>query len=94
MKVSRKWLLWAHTPGAESGQPLALQLCELAEAPGKGCVEITDTKLIAEIVDVAECYRNPSHGDALYDMGPWWMGYPGKVIKAGKAALRAAVVQP
>lgn len=93
MKVSRKWLLWAHTPGAESDQPLAYRLCELAEAPGRGSVEVTEPELIAEIVDVAECYRNPSPGDALYDMGPWWMGYPRKVIKAGKAALRAAVSQ-
>lgn len=93
MKVSRKWLLWAHTPGAESGQPLALQLCDLAEAPGRGAVEIEAPSLIAEIIDVAECYKNPSCGDALYDMGPWWMGYPRKVINAGKAALRAAAVQ-
>ena len=74
MKVSRKWIDWAHGPGAEDGQSLAMTLCDLA--------------LIAELVDVAELYRNPCTGDALYDMGPWWIGQPRRIISEGRAALR------
>jgi hypothetical protein len=89
MRVSRKWLEWAHGPGAEDGQPLATRLCELANTPGNGAVDVTDPALIAEVVDVAECYRNPSLGDALYDRGPWWRSQPSKIIASGKAELRA-----
>lgn len=89
MKVSRKWIDWAHGAAAEDGQPLAVRLCDLANAPGKGNLEITDPVLIAEIVDVAELYENPSYGDALYDMGLWWRGQPRKIITAGRAELRA-----
>jgi hypothetical protein len=88
MKVSRKWIEWAHGPGAEDGQPLATTLCDLASSPGTGAVCITDPALIAELVDVAELYRNPCTGDALYDMGPWWMGQPRRIISEGRAALR------
>ncbi len=89
MKVSSKWIDWAHGPGAEDGQPLAMRLCELADAQQKGSVPIDDAALIAELVSVAELYRNPTSGDSLYDMGPWWRGQPGKIISEGRAALRA-----
>lgn len=87
LKVSRKWIDFAHEPGAESGQPLAIKLMEIAEKPGKGSVEITDPELIAEIVDVAELYVDSTPGDAVYDMGIWWRGQPRKIIEAGKAEL-------
>ena len=88
MKVSRKWIDWAHGPGAEDGQSLAMTLCDLASSPGTGAVCVTAPALIAELVYVAELYRNPCAGDALYDMGPWWMGQPGRIISEGRAALR------
>ena len=88
MKVSRKWIDWAHGPGAEDGQSPAMTLCDLASSPGKGAVCVTDPVLIAELVDVAELYRNPCAGDALYDMGPWWIGQPGRIISEGRAVLR------
>ena len=88
MKVSRKWIEWAHGPGAEDGQPLAMALCDLASSPGTSAVCITDPVLIVELIDVAELYRNPCAGDALYDMGPWWMGQPGRIISEGRAELR------
>ena len=88
MKVSRKWIDWAHGPGAEDGQSLAMTLCDLASAPGTGAVCVNDPALIAELVDVAELYRNPCAGDALYDMGPWWIGQPRRIISEGRAALR------
>ena len=87
MKVSRRWIEWAHGPGAEDGQPLAMSLCDLASAPGACSIEIADTVLIAELVNVAWLYVNPCRGDALHDMGPWWMGQPRRVISEGRAEL-------
>ena len=54
MKVSRRWIEWAHGPGADDGQPLAVALCDLASSPGTGSVTVTDPVLIGELVDVAE----------------------------------------
>lgn len=88
MKVSRKWIEFAHEPGAESGQPLAQRLMEIAEQPGKGAVEITDPDIIAELVDVAELYANSQYGDAVYDMGLWWRSQPRKIIEEGRRALK------
>jgi hypothetical protein len=93
MKVSRRWIEWAHGPGAEDGQPLAMSLCDLASAPGAGSIEIADPTLIAELVDVAGLYVNPRRGDALHDMGLWWMGQPRRVISEGRAALLCGTVQ-
>jgi hypothetical protein len=89
MKVSRKWIEWAHTPPAESSVEASVRPCELAESPGTGRVEITDTVLLEELVSVAACYRNPTSGDALFEMGPWWRGQPAKIVVAGCAALRS-----
>lgn len=66
----------------------SIKLCELAEAPGRGSVEVNDAELLKELVSVAECYRNPRRGDDLYDMGVWWRGQPAKIIAEGRAALR------
>ena len=87
MKVSRRWIEWAHGPGAEDGQPLAMSLCDLASSPGAGSISVSDPALIAELVGVAELYVNPCWGDALHDMGPWWMGHPRRVVSEGRAAL-------
>ena len=90
MKVARRWIEWAHGAGAEDGQPLAMSLCDLVSAPGAGSIEVTHPALIAELVDVAGLYVNPCRGDALHDMGPWWMGQPRRIIFEGRASLRAA----
>ena len=93
MKVSRRWIEWAHVPGADVGQPLAMVLCDLASSPGTGTVSVTDPALIAERVDVAELYVNPRRGDALYDMGPWWMGQLRQIISQVKAELLRGMVR-
>lgn len=90
MRVSRKWIEWAHVPPAESGVEASLRLCELADAPGRGAVEVTDLDLVRELVDVAETYCRPARGDALWDMGPWWCAQPRKVIDEGRRVLRLA----
>ena len=87
MKVSRRWIERAHGPGSEDGQPLAMSLCDLASAPGAGSIEFADPTLNAELVDVAGLHVNPCRGDALHDMGPWWMGQPRRIISEGRAAL-------
>jgi hypothetical protein len=84
MKVSRRWIEWAHGPGAEDGQPLAMSLCDLASAPGMGAIEVADPALIAELVDVAGLYVSPCRGDALHGMGPWWMGQARRIISEGR----------
>ena len=86
MRVSRAWIQWAHIGGSEDGQPLACRLIDLAEAPGRGAIEISDPALIAELVDVAELYVG---GDtSLDEMGPWWRGQPRKVVSDGQRELR------
>ena len=87
MNVSEAWIDYAHGPGAESGQTLATQLCALRAVKGKKTVEITDPVLIYEIKDVAELYVDVSRGDDLYEKGPWWIGYPRKLIREANAAL-------
>lgn len=89
MRVSRKWLHWAHGPGAEEYQELALKLIGLADTPGRNrAIEINDPALVAEIVDVAELYQATRPGDALYDMGPWWRAQPARLIREGRAWLK------
>ena len=92
MKVSRRWIEWAHGSGAEDGQPLAMSLCDLASSPGAGSISVSDPALIAELVGVAELYVNPCRGDALHGMGPWWMGQPRRVISEGMAELLRGTV--
>ena len=67
-----------------------MTLCELASAPGSGVISVSAPALIAELVDVAELYVNPCRGDALHNMGPWWMGQPRRTISEGRASLRSA----
>ena len=90
MRVSRRWIEWAHGLGTEDGQPLAMSLCDLAGAPGAGSIEVADPVLIAELVDVAGPYVNPCRGDAMHEMGPWWMAQPRRVISDGRAKLLRA----
>ena len=92
MRVSRQWIVWADGPGAEDGQPLAMSLCDLASAPAAGSIEVAYPALIAELVDVAGLYVNRCRGDALHDMGPWWMGQPRRVISEGRAELLRGTV--
>lgn len=87
MKVSRRWIEWAHTPPAESGVEPSITLCELADAPGRGRIEITDPALLAELLDVAELYGPNS---ATEDMGPWWMGEQRRVVREARRELRWA----
>ncbi len=89
MKVSRRWIEWAHGPGAEDGQPLAMSLCYLASTAGVGSIEVASPALIAELVNVAGLCVQPCRGDALHAMGPWWMGQPRRIVSEGIAAQRA-----
>jgi len=89
MRVSKRWIEWAHGPGADDGQELAGRLVTLAESTKDTAVTLTDAVLVAEVVDVAGLYHPPCRGDALYDMGPWWLGQPRKIIKEGREFLHA-----
>jgi hypothetical protein len=59
MKVSRRWIEWAHGPGAEEGQPLPMRLCDLAGGLGTGSMEVAGLVLIMDLVDVAGILVKP-----------------------------------
>ena len=87
MRVSRKWIEWAHRPPAESSVAGSIKLCELADAPGRGRVDVTDLDLIYELLDVAQCYGKNT---VLEEMGPWWNGEHRRIMYEARKALRAA----
>lgn len=92
MKVSRRWIEWAHGPvvereDAETLVPSSLRLLELVEAPGRGRIEITDASLLEELLSVAELYGTGSVTD---EMGPWWRGEQARVVREARAELRKA----
>lgn len=94
MRISRKWLVWAHGPGAEDGQDLAARLVALAGVDGRGSVDVTDPELLREVVSVAELYSGPRSGDTLFEMGPWWRNQPAKVVNEGRRCLRGMAAAP
>lgn len=75
MKVSRKWIEWAHGPGAEDGQPLAMRLCDLAGAPGAGSIR------------VAEHYFDLYRGLASRCTRLWWMFGSAGNFQKGKSVF-------
>jgi hypothetical protein len=90
MRVSRRWIEWAHGPvvereDAEELVPASLRLMELASAPGRGAVEVEDPSLLRELLSVAECY---GPGSVTDEMGPWWKGEQARVVREARAALR------
>jgi hypothetical protein len=87
MRVSRKWIEWAHVAEAEMAEkyPASAALMELAVGPGKGSVEVTDPALLRELLAVAECY---GPGSATDEMGPWWKAERNRVVREARAALR------
>lgn len=88
MKVSRRWIEWAHVAESESGPeryPESCKLMELAESRGRGAVEVNDAALLRELLAVAECY---GPGSATDDMGPWWRGERNRVVKEARGIAR------
>ena len=55
-RVSYSYIEWAHGPGAEDGQPLALRIVDAPFDKGHNYVLFTDPELVAEIASVAELY--------------------------------------
>jgi hypothetical protein len=82
LKVSAAYIDWAHGPGAEDGQPLAMELCALPVKNKQVCIPLTRQDLIAEIASVAELYVGGRPGD----------NYPraGRVLARARAALSNA----
>lgn len=93
MKVSRRWIQWAHGPGAEDGQSLACELVQLAQSARRPIrLTITEPHLIAELISVAELYCPAGRHDVLREMGPWWMGEAARIIREGRLALKTEMV--
>jgi hypothetical protein len=56
-KISAHWIDYAHGPGAEDSQPMALRLTDAPCTKGANpLISVTDAALVAEIADVAELY--------------------------------------
>lgn len=56
-RVSAAWIEYAHGPGAESNQPLAIELCDLpANSKGQVLIPHGRRDLIEEIKSVAGLY--------------------------------------
>ena len=55
------WIDYAHGPGAESGQPLARELCDLATGT-YFYLDETKAHLVREIISVAELYCPAERG--------------------------------
>lgn len=90
LTVNAQWVYYAHNPGAEDEQPLAVRLCELItdnDAP----IKLTDVDLVREVLSVAELYDGAS--SVQDDDRLWFRVYPGKLIKRCKAWLTEAQAQ-
>ena len=61
-RVSSDWIWYAHGPGADSGQPSATALCDLASE--RDYALVADRSLVQEIVSVAGLYVGTYGGDA------------------------------
>lgn len=83
-EVSADWIYYAHNPGAESGQPIAAELCELS---GKRTVRVPVERpdLIREIVSVAELYAIDQRGGDEEDRR--YARRAAQVVKRGRAWL-------
>ena len=89
MRVSRRWIEWAHGPvvereDAEATVPSSVRLLTLAASAGRGALDITDPSLLGELLSVAECY---GPGSVTDEMGPWWKGEQARVVREARAAL-------
>lgn len=64
LNVSWNWIEYAHGPGAESGQKLATELCDLpVNKRGQTEIPLSRRDLIAEVQDVAELYVGGDDND-------------------------------
>lgn len=84
MKVSRRWIIWAHEAPAEAGIASSEDLLDLAYGPGRGRVEVP-ANLLHELVSVAELYGPETDLD---EMGPWWIGEQRRIVREGRVLLK------
>jgi hypothetical protein len=64
-RVSAQWIMYAHEPGAESGNRSAEELCDLITERDYVLVPVDRVDLVREIISVAELYQNHYGGDRL-----------------------------
>lgn len=56
LTISAHWIYYAHNPGADSGQPLAIELTELPIRSGRTIIPADREDMVREIISVAELY--------------------------------------
>lgn len=62
-RVSANWIYYAHQPGAEDGQPTAVELCDLINERDYVLIPADRLDLVREIIDVAGLYSSAYGGD-------------------------------
>lgn len=62
-RVSANWIYYAHQPGAEDGQPTAVELCDLITERDYVLIPADRIDLVKEIIDVAGLYSTSYGGD-------------------------------
>lgn len=62
-RVSANWILYAHQPGAEDGQPTAVELCDLITERDYVLIPADRIDLVKEVIDVAGLYSSSYGGD-------------------------------
>jgi len=82
--VSSEWINYAHGPGAESGHPIATELCEMTDFRNQ--IKLTKPEHVREVLSVAELYSSDS--SVQDDERLWFRLYPNKLIKRARAWLR------
>lgn len=60
LSLSAAWISYAHGPGAESGQPLAIELCDLAVQSGRVHIPVDRLDMAREVISVAGLYTSYS----------------------------------
>ena len=60
-RVSSDWIWYAHGPAADSSQPTAVALCDLAS--DRDYALVADKSMVQEIASVAELYVGGYGGD-------------------------------
>lgn len=64
-RVSAQWIMYAHQPGAESGNRAAEELCDLITERDYILIPTDRVDLVREVISVAELYKGNYGGDRL-----------------------------
>ena len=64
-RVSSDWIDYAHSPGADDGQPTAVEICDMLTQRDYILVPAHRIDLVQEIISVAELYTGGRGEDGI-----------------------------